>query len=310
MRVLVADDEPTSRLLAKRAVERLGHECAVAADGTAAWQLLQEHPVDVLITDWMMPGIDGPELCRRVRARNDDDYTYILIMTSLDTDTDVVTGMQSGADDYLIKPLDPFSLQTRLIAAQRVTELHQQLAQAKAALANLARTDPLTQLNNRLRLHEDLTAVHERARRSGRPYSIAICDVDKFKDYNDTYGHLQGDDALRRVAHTIRQRIRAADAAYRYGGEEFLILLPDTATPGAITAMEHLRQNIQHLNITHPTTATVALTVSIGIATWQPTSNLNPTQILESADAALYTAKQGGRNQTATAQSQPQPTHI
>ena len=190
MRVLVADDESTSRLLAG-AIERLSHECEVAADGLIAWDMLQAGDFDVLITDWMMPGLDGPELCRRVRASRRDSYTYILLATSLSADTDIIVGMQAGADDYLVKPVDPFALQTRLIAAQRVTELHHELGHAKLELAKLARTDPLTQLSNRLRLHEDLVAVHERARRSQRPFAVALCDLDGFKSYNDTYGHLE-----------------------------------------------------------------------------------------------------------------------
>ena len=208
MRVLVADDDATSRLVLQATVEQLGHECVVATDGSDAWDAFEQAPTDVLITDWMMPGLDGPELCRRVRQRADDGYTYIILATSLERHEHVLEGMEAGADDYLTKPIDPFDLQTRLIAAQRVTELHKQVAQFHSELARLnvelarqARTDPLTGLGNRLRLHEDLRSA-PRTRRSGlgAAYCVALCDLDDFKRYNDTYGHLAGDEALRRVA--------------------------------------------------------------------------------------------------------------
>jgi two-component system chemotaxis response regulator CheY len=297
MKVLVADDETTSRLLARRAVERLSHECEVAADGVIAWEMLQATEYDVLITDWMMPGLDGPELCRRVRASQQDGYTYILMTTSLSGASDVIAGMEAGADDYLVKPVDPFALQTRLIAAQRVTELHHELSYAKTALTTLARTDPLTQLSNRLRLHEDLVAVQERARRSHRPFTVALCDLDGFKAYNDTYGHLEGDEALRRVGMTIARHIRTGDGAYRYGGEEFLILLPDDTPERALVGMERLRAAIEGLAIPHAGRRPPGIvTLSIGIAGWHPEVDETPAQVLEAADVALYTAKQHGRN--------------
>jgi diguanylate cyclase (GGDEF)-like protein len=297
VRVLVADDESTSRLLARRAIERLSHECEVAADGLIAWEMLQAGEFDVLITDWMMPGLDGPELCRRVRATKRDNYTYILLATSLSADTDIIMGMEAGADDYLVKPVDPFALQTRLIAAQRVTELHHELGHAKLALAKLARTDPLTQLSNRLRLHEDLVAVHERARRSHRPFSVALCDLDGFKSYNDTYGHLEGDEALRQVGQVIANHVRAGDGAYRYGGEEFLILLPDETAERAVVGMERLRGAIEALAIPHASRRPPGVvTMSIGIASWNREADATPAQVLEAADSALYAAKQHGRN--------------
>jgi two-component system chemotaxis response regulator CheY len=217
--------------------------------------------------------------------------------TSLSGASDVVAGMEAGADDYLVKPVDPFALQTRLIAAQRVTELHQELSLAKAAMAKLARTDPLTQLSNRLRLHEDLVAVHERGRRSQSPYTVALCDLDGFKAYNDTYGHLEGDEALRRIGRAIAAHIRTGDSAYRYGGEEFLILLPDATPESAIVGMERLRAGIEGLGIPHGGRVPPGvMTISIGIAGWDPALRRNPAQVLEAADVALYAAKQHGRN--------------
>ena len=260
----------------------------------------------------MMPGLDGPELCRLLRARTTDSYTYIILATALAERSDVLAGMQAGADDYLIKPLEPFDLRTRLIAAERVTALHRELAHARREqqrlnreLAEQARTDPLTQLGNRLRLREDLERVHARARRHARPYSIALCDLDHFKTYNDTYGHPQGDTALQQIAAILAADLRAGDTAYRYGGEEFVIIYAEDDLPDATRATERLRHTIQSLAIPHRVNhPTGILTISAGVATYTPATNTDANALIEQADRALYTAKQRGRNRIAA----PTPT--
>jgi two-component system chemotaxis response regulator CheY len=311
--VLVADDEATTRLVVKAAVQKLGHECFVAEDGDRAWTLLQTSPVDVLLTDWMMPGLDGPELCRRLRARQSDHYTYILLATSMSERDDILSGMQAGADDSLIKPIDPFSVQTRLIAAERVTALHHQLAEFRTQLEQLndefaeqARTDALTQLGNRRRLQEDLATLHARARRHHRPYSIAMCDLDHFKAYNDTYGHGQGDKALQQVAAVLAADPRTEDCAYRYGGEEFVIVFSDANLSAAASATERLRSAVQALAIPHAGHRPPGImTISAGVATFDPDSDVGPDIVLEYADQALYTAKQHGRNRVAAPNLRP-----
>jgi two-component system chemotaxis response regulator CheY len=301
--VLVADDDASCRLVAKAIVERLGHECLVVGDGEQAWQSIQDRVVDVLITDWMMPGVDGPELCRRVRGAENRGYTYIILATSLTERDHVVEGMESGADDFLTKPLDGFDVETRLIAAARVTALHHQLTEFRTELerlndelAALARTDPLTRLGNRLRLHEDLRAVHEHARRHRSPYALAVCDLDHFKRYNDGYGHLEGDDALRRVAATLAENCRDSDRAYRYGGEEFVIVFADEGLTGASSAAERLRRAVEVLAIPAPADEGGILTISVGVASWDPGRPDPVDVVLRQADEALYTAKDDGRN--------------
>jgi len=301
--VLVADDDTTCRVVAKAAVERLGHECVTAEDGAKAWEMLKERAVDVLVTDWLMPGLDGPELCRLVRGSSERGYTYIIIATSLGERDHIIEGMEAGADDYLRKPLDPFDLGTRLIAATRVTALHQQIVEFRDELERLnaavgvqARTDPLTQLGNRLRLHEDLEAAHHRACRYHRPYSIALCDIDFFKTYNDTNGHLQGDEALRQVADAIAHQCRANERAYRYGGEEFVIVYGDEGLAGATVAGERLRRAVEALAIPYGGKVPAVMTISVGIATWDQAVERDAGAVLEEADAALYEAKEHGRN--------------
>lgn len=303
MRVLVADDETSCRLVLKAAVERLGYECIVAKDGEAAWQLFESELPDVVITDWMMPGLDGLELCRRVRQRRDDGYSYVILATSLDEHRHVVEGMEAGADDYLTKPISPFDVQARLIAAQRVTDLHKQvtdfnlrLAELNVELAEQARTDPLTMLGNRLRLHEDLSGFQDRAERYGQSYAVAICDLDEFKRYNDTHGHLAGDEALRRVAKVIASSCRAGDGAYRYGGEEFLIIYSNQDLDSALVAADRMRETVEALGLESPAVSRDVMTISVGVAAWSAERADTPDSVLSRADAALYRCKDNGRN--------------
>ncbi len=302
MKVLVADDDLGSRLVAQAAVQALGHECVTAGDGDQAWQLINQSAPDVLVTDRDMPGLDGLTLCRRVRENEQDGYTYIVLLTALDDPHEVTTGMQAGADDYLTKPLDPFALQTRLLAAARVTALHTELAYARAALARQAHTDPLTGLRNRLGLAADLDQLHNVSERYGRCYCIAMCDLDHFKTYNDTYGHPAGDQALRTVAATLTQQLRKGDRVYRYGGEEFLVLLPEQDLDEATAALDRIRTQLHTLAIPHrgagPETI---LTLSAGIAASLPGQRAPSAELIARADTALYTAKRTGRNRTARA---------
>ena len=306
MQILIADDDPTSRLVLQAIVSRLGHDCLVAEEGTSAWDLLSSGGIDVLLTDWMMPGLDGPELCRRVREQPGDSYVYIVLTTGLDHPEHILEGMGSGADDYLIKPVDSFAVQTRLVAAERVTELHSKLALTQAELerANLelleqSRTDDLTGLGNRRRMEEDLARTHARAIRAGRTYGVALFDIDHFKCYNDHYGHVAGDEALRRVATCIDLAVRSGECAYRYGGEEFLLLMPDCQQADSIlVASERIRRALLEAAMPHAArpSAPSLVTMSGGVSCWAPGSPHSALDIIEQADEALFEAKSAGRN--------------
>jgi diguanylate cyclase (GGDEF)-like protein len=304
MRILVVDDEPLSRHVLQAAVEQLGHQWTAAENGQAAWQCFNQDRPDVLITDLLMPEVDGLELCRRVRADTRAGYTYIILVTVLGERQDIVRGMDAGADDYLIKPVQLFDLQARLIAAQRVTDLHAELDRHRAELAHLARHDPLTGLGNRRSLEEDLGVLHARSQRYGRRFALAMCDIDRFKTYNDTHGHQAGDQALRAVAATIAQELRGGDSVYRYGGEEFLLILPEQTPDTAMVAVERVRSAVQRLAIPQPAAGLGGtLTLSAGIAAFDPDEAPTAEQLLQRADAALYRAKAAGRNQLALADS-------
>lgn len=299
LKVLVADDDDGARSLAQVSAEAVGHECLVARSGDEAWSLFCSYQPDVLVTDWMMPGdLDGPGLCRAVRAAERDRYTYVVLMTTRSSRREVLAGLEAGADDYLVKPLDPFALQARLLVAGRVTALHSELAAFRAELAQSARTDPLTSLPNRRKLDEDLEQVHARSVRYGRPYSVALCDVDHFKRYNDTHGHRAGDWALQEVAATLERRCRGTDTVYRYGGEEFLVLLPEQGECQAVDAVDRLRSAVARLDIQHAPGATSRVTVSAGVASYSPERPLDLETLVHEADLALYRSKSSGRNRT------------
>jgi diguanylate cyclase (GGDEF)-like protein len=306
MRILIADDDPTSRLLLATIAGRQGHECVLAEDGSTAWHLLRHGSIEVLLTDWMMPGLDGPELCRQVREEVTDRYVYVVLITGLGDRHQILEGMSAGADDYLVKPVDPFSLQTRLVAAERVTTLHRQVAHFRAELerANLkllgqSLTDPLTGLGNRRRMEQDLAQAHAWAQRKARSYAICLFDIDHFKLYNDHYGHPAGDEALRTVAGCLGANVRATDRAYRYGGEEFLVVMPDCDLAQAATLARRAGQAVLDRAIPHavrPSTPTF-ITLSAGIAVGCGQPGQTTSDVIAQADRALYRAKSRGRNQ-------------
>lgn len=310
MKVLIAEDDAVSRLTLRRAVEQLGHEVLVATDGTSAWELYRRENVDVIVSDWIMPGMDGLDLCRRVRADQRETYTYFLLLTALDSKDHFMAGMQAGADDYLTKPLDREELQVRLQVAARVTTLHHQLTEktrelerVNRALAESARRDPLTGLGNRLQLREDLFRLQRWLDRYGRGFGAALCDVDRFKLYNDCYGHLAGDDVLQAISQAVATTIRSGDMAYRYGGEELLVIMPEQSAETSIVAMERVRDAVERLAIPHEQNPPYGVvTISIGLVAIGDGERLPWEVVLNRADAALYRAKADGRNRVALAE--------
>jgi len=317
MRVMVVEDSQVSRLILERSVAALGHEVIAADDGVRAWELFDSAAVDVVISDWMMPNLDGLELCRRIREAS-GPYTYFIVLTALAEKRHMVTAMEAGADDFLVKPLDRLSLQASLIAAARVTALHRQLDEQRERLQRLngllhddARRDPLTLVGNRLRLDEDLHDLVARAQRYRHVYVAALCDIDHFKAYNDTFGHLAGDDVLQRVAATLVRTARKGDTVYRYGGEEFLVLLPEQTERSARIAMERIRRAVEELAIPNPGNQPSGIvTISAGLASLRPGGEGSTEEWLRRADAALYDAKDSGRNRivvdpTAAADTDP-----
>jgi two-component system chemotaxis response regulator CheY len=309
--VLVAEDSALTRAMLRNALTTMGHECLVAADGDEAWAIFQEAGADVIISDRLMPGLDGLALCSRVREHPGVPYTYFIFLTALAHKSEILEGMQEGADDYLTKPLDLDELRARLIAAERVTSLHRRLdeqaralARSNDALFHIARTDQLTGLGNRLLMNETLTELQARAERYGHSYAIALCDLDRFKVYNDVLGHLEGDHALRTVAGLLKETIRGGDSLFRYGGEELLVVLPEQTLESAELAGERIRRAISNAALPHPGNPPHGVvTLSIGIAALDSINGHSFDAMIAEADVALYEAKRSGRNRVSVARS-------
>lgn len=308
MKIMVVDDDPISRLIARTAVQRLGHECETVADGNEAWNTFPSERPDVVISDWMMPGLDGLQLCRNIRAHGSGGYTYLVLLTSRGAHGQILEGMSAGADDYLLKPLDPDELQVRLIAAERVTSLHRQLAEQRSELQSLnseltilARRDPLTALGNRQAMQEGLELLEAQVARYGHRYCIALLDIDHFKSYNDTYGHLAGDHVLHSVSTALQAGARSGDSLFRYGGEEFLCIFPEQTLATGLVAAERMRLGVERLAVAHDANSIGVVTLSAGVAILDPDDDRSVGELLKEADTALYRAKQLGRNRVVSA---------
>jgi diguanylate cyclase (GGDEF)-like protein len=287
----------------RRHIQRMGHECVEVNSGEEAWQAFESTPFDVIISDWLMPGIEGPELCRRLRAVPGRPYTYFILLTALDGKGHFLSAMDAGVDDVLVKPLEKDVLMARLTAAERVTGVHRQLEKktselqaANRELHQIARIDPLTKVGNRLRLDEDLSHVLAEVDRYHRPFFLGMVDVDHFKLYNDHYGHVAGDHALVFVASVLVNESRAGDRVYRYGGEEFVVLLPGSNLDGAAMALERFRCRVENERIPHDKSAFGVLTISGGVAPVVAAGEHGSDETIGAADRALYEAKSGGRN--------------
>jgi diguanylate cyclase (GGDEF)-like protein len=314
--ILIAEDEPVSRRVLRVALQKMGHTVLEAADGREALALLEEEAVRLVIADWMMPNMDGLELVRQIRASGQTAqqgdpshrYIYVILLTSRGQKQDIVDGLTAGADDYITKPFDRDELMVRIHAGERVIGLEDKLAARNAELARMALVDGLTGIPNRRDFDAKLQKIGEESRRGARSYSVVMIDLDHFKGLNDTLGHEAGDDALRAVARILESNIRLADSVFRYGGEEFVCLLPDTGSDGAMQVAERLRRRVQLAKIHNPgNTVDGRLTVSIGLAAYVPDSRVEPATILAMADQALYRAKQLGRDRVEPSGQQTAP---
>ena len=210
-----------------RLLKRAGYEVEMASNGREALAKLEQGDFPLMITDWEMPEMDGIALCRALRSK-EQGYTYIILLTSRDAIEHLVAGLQSGADDYLIKPVIEPELIARLNTGRRIVTLERSLRAANEENRRLSITDPLTGVYNRRYLMEQLPREIDRAARYGRQLSTIMCDVDHFKKINDTHGHLTGDEVLKWFATTLQSGVRTSDWIARYGGEEFVIVLPET----------------------------------------------------------------------------------
>jgi diguanylate cyclase (GGDEF)-like protein len=299
-RVLVAEDDAMFRRILQSWLENWGYLVTIAEDGAKAWDILQREPSpQLLILDWMMPAMNGLDLCRKVRDSNQTPYQYILLATAKDAKQDLVRGLEAGADDYLTKPFDKSELQARLRACNRILTLQDDQIRAQVQLRFQATHDALTGVWNRSEILETLRRELERAARSKSATGLLMLDIDHFKKINDTYGHLTGDVVLKEVTQRIIHAVRGYDSVGRYGGEEFVIVLPGCTREQIEHGAERIRSAVDDGPIAAHGSA-VSVTVSIGAAvtTVEQHGLISDTEMLAAADSALYRAKKIGRNRT------------
>ncbi len=297
MRVLIADDSVVSRRLLEATLRRWDYEVVAASDGTEAWNCLQQEDTPPLaILDWMMPGLTGPEICRLVRQAGREPYTYILLLTSKSQKEDLIEGMGAGADDYITKPFDQHELNVRLRAGRRIVELQSQLLTAREALREQATHDFLTRCWNRSSILEILGRELTRALREQNTVGVVMADLDHFKSINDTHGHAVGDAVLCEAARRMQAEMRSYDSLGRYGGEEFLVVLPGCDDSCASRQAERMRTIISATPIVVGGRS-LALTASFGCTTTHlDCGEATAEPYIRLADEALYESKRRGRN--------------
>jgi two-component system chemotaxis response regulator CheY len=303
MKVLLAEDDAFLRQLLRVTLRRSGHEVVEAEDGQAAWDLLQKERVRVAIVDWMMPRVDGPDLIRRIRGAGWPGYTYIILLTARNARQDVLDGLGTGADDYLTKPFHREELLARLGVATRIVEREAKLRESLAREEELAMRDSLTGLLNRRATQERTLAELNRAMRERNDVGLVMVDIDHFKAFNDARGHLVGDRALCHLAEILRATVRDYDFVGRWGGEEFLVVLPGASLAQAAAVAERIRAAAAGAPLSLGDGQAHALQLSLGVTAF--TAQRGPRtldQLLEEADEALYRAKAQGRNRICLAE--------
>lgn len=312
MKVLIADDTRSVLLSTSAMVQAEGHEVVTAASGKKALELYVQEQPDLVLLDVVMPEMDGLEVASRLRQIGAEHWVPIMFLSGMVNDDDLVKGIEAGGDDYLKKPISQRVLNAKLRAMQRIAEMRHQLVavsaryrQLSVELESISHKDGLTGIANRRYFDSELAREWERAKRGSEPLSLLLIDVDHFKAYNDHYGHVAGDECLKRAADILAAGSkRVTDLVARYGGEEFVTVLPGTDAAGARYVAEDMRARIDEARIPHAASSVVDhVTVSIGCATMGPQAHAgsSPADLIKRADGALYQAKNEGRNRVAAA---------
>jgi len=301
LEILLVEDSRTQALKFQLMLENHGYHVQVAQNGLQAMNMLLSNHISIVITDWVMPEMDGSELCRAIRQHDFGGYIYIILLTARDSKNDIIEGLKAGADDYLTKPVDDAELMARLCTAERIITLEKTLKKRNQEIALLSITDPLTRIYNRGYLNENFPIAFKRAVRYRHPLSIIICDIDHFKKVNDQYGHQVGDKVLVAFVNVLCSALRKdLDWMARYGGEEFIMVLPETTLSGANFAAERFRKLVADLSVPVENTE-IRVTASFGVAAIPAgfeAPHIDTEEMIKVADRCLYEAKDKGRNRS------------
>jgi len=302
VKVLIADDDPVSRRLLQVTLSNFGYETVLAADGAEALSLAeQDDSPRLLVLDWVMPQLDGVEVCRRIRRFGQESYFYIILLTVKGRQNEIVEGLDAGADDYITKPFDLLELKARLRAGRRILQLQEQLLSSRDQLRFEASHDAQTSLFNHGAIVEILRKEVLRSHRERTPLGLIMVDLDRFKSINDRHGHMAGDDVLKEVAKRLQAAVRPYDSVGRYGGEEFIVIAPGCGPDRCQALAERLRECVQAEPIPHHASS-IPITASLGVSCVTGTTSAD--DLLRSADEALYKAKVEGRNRVVTNSTQ------
>lgn len=301
MKILIADDDALSRRLLKGTLQRAGYEVTAVTNGREAVEKLSEPDGPRLaLLDWMMPELDGLGVCSRVRKGCDQNYVYMILLTARESKEDVVAGLESGADDYLVKPFNADELKARLRTGERILHLEDRLVEAREEMRFKATHDHLTSLWNRGVITDLLSRELDRSRRENVCTAVLLADLDHFKTINDTHGHLVGDQVMREVARRLLLSVRSYDFVGRYGGEEFLVVLNNCRPESALGRAEEIRKIISTRPVQTDAGA-LGITLSLGLLLSPDWGHRSADELLREVDAALYAAKTAGRNCVRTA---------
>ena len=302
IKVLVVEDDPNLGMLLSEYLTAKGFDTHLCNNGQAGYDAFKNQSFDILLLDVMMPKMDGFEVVRRIKANTDLPFVPVIMQTALDSTQDIVEGLNAGADDYITKPLNFAELEARVKSLLRIKALQEsleererQLEEINEKLQRMSMTDGLTGIANRRALEERLRDMFEHSLRLHEPLSIVMCDIDRFKSVNDTYGHQAGDDVLKQFAQVLHKEAREIDKVGRYGGEEFMLLLPGTVLDAAVTFAERVRHSIESHTFEFDG-GTLKRTMSCGVAAWPHPKIQHTDGLIKAADDALYIAKKTGRN--------------
>lgn len=293
MKVLIAEDEPISCRALEKSIAGWGYETVTARNGKQAWEALRKNEIRIAVVDWMMPGMDGIELCRKIRQKYQEKkskYTYIILLTGRDQQGDIITGLSAGADDYITKPFSFLELKVRIQNGARIIKVEDNQIE-------LASYESLTKAWNRKKIFEFFKEELTRGRRENRPTGLIIVDVDRFKNVNDTYGHFIGDEVLIEVTSRLNKCIRGYDKLGRYGGDELIVVLPNCGLTHVKNIAERLRLSVCQKKI-KTKKGPLKITISLGGTSSDIFPKASADELIQASDKALYSAKNKGRNRT------------